>query len=102
MYCHLEIVALSHSGAGLEVGWRLPCVVVRRELVWGTGCPRRSWERKQIPCTQSAPVSQRGLGLDLRRIQEQQEVGKRRQSKNSSLYRGLATQELGPPQCPIS
>lgn len=57
-----------------------------------SGCLRRSWKRKQL-----ATITQLGLGLVLRRSQEQQEVGKRRKSKKNSCG-GLATQDLDLPR----
>lgn len=100
MYCHLELIALSYLRVGLEVGSELPCVVLGttlyggfRKPVWGTGCPRRSWERKLVPCTVGPYFPTRPRAGPI--IQGQQEVGKRRQSKNSSLCRGLATQGPG-------
>lgn len=89
MYCHLELLK---GGAGGRLGTTL-CGGFR-EPVWGAGCPGGAGRGSRFPA-QLAPISQRAVGLDLRIIQGQQEVGKRRQSKNSSWCRGLATQELG-------
>ncbi len=105
MFFHLEIIAISYWRMGMEVGWDEggpPMWWSVGSLSRGRGCLRRSWQRKWIPCTQLGPISQVGLGLLLRIIQDHQEVGKRRKSENNSLCRGLATQELGLPEHHIS
>lgn len=81
----------------MEVGWGVLGVVVCREPVWALDA-EEELGGKADSCTQSAPISQLGLGLATRIIQKQQGAGKRRKSKNSCLCGGLAVLELGLPQ----
>lgn len=79
----------------MEGGWGLP-------VWWSAGvegaCVEHWMPEEELAEEADAPISQPGLGLVLRIIQGQQEVGKRRKSKNHSLCRGLVTPDLHLPQ----
>lgn len=105
MSWHQALIAVSCLKRGMEVGWDgggPPVWLPAGNLCEGKGCLRRSWQGKQIPWTPLGPISQRGLGLVLRIIQNSKRLAREEKSENKSLCRGLGTQELGLPDLHLS